>query len=174
MADLAGWLEEKLGHRPADLALFERALTHSSRGEDNYERLEFLGDRVLGLVIADWLYGLVPGRARGQAVAAAQRPGLARHLRRGRRASSVSPPQMRLGKQARDDGAFESDNVLGDMVEALIGALWLDGGLRGGAALHPRRLGGPGRPPRRRAPASQVGASGMGGGATTASRPPMK
>ena len=41
--------------------------------------------------------------------------------------------QMRLGKQARDDGAFESDNVLGDMVESLIGALWLEGGLRGGA-----------------------------------------
>ncbi len=127
MTDLAGWLEEKAGHRPADLALFERALTHSSRGEENYERLEFLGDRVLGLVIADWLYGLFPDEPEGKLskrlnvlVSRDTCAEVAREL--------GSPATMRLGKQARDDGAFDSDNVLGDMVEALIGALWLDGG----------------------------------------------
>jgi ribonuclease-3 len=127
MADLARWLEQHIGHKPVDLALFERALTHSSRGEENYERLEFLGDRVLGLVIADWLYALFPGEPEGKlsrrlnvlvarttCAEVARDLGLAEH--------------MRLGKQARDDGALESDNVLGDMVESLIGALWLEAG----------------------------------------------
>lgn len=127
MRELASWLAEKIGHRPADLALFERALTHSSRSEENYERLEFLGDRVLGLVIADWLYALFPDEPEGK---------LSKRLNvlvsRGTCAEVAREldlaGQMRLGKQARDDGAFESDNVLGDMVEALIGALWLDAG----------------------------------------------
>jgi ribonuclease-3 len=133
MTDLEDWLEAKVGHRPADLSLFERALTHSSSGDGNYERLEFLGDRVLGVVIADWLYTLFPGEPEGQlskrlnvlvsratCAAVARQIGLAEH--------------MRLGKQARDDGAFQSDNVLGDMAEALIGALWLDGGLEAAQA----------------------------------------
>jgi ribonuclease-3 len=124
---LATWLETTTGHRPTDLALFERALTHSSRGEQNYERLEYLGDRVLGLVVADWLYALFPDEPEGK---------LSKRLNvlvsRGTcaevgRALGLAP-YMKLGKQARDDGAFESDNVLGDMIEALIGALWLDGG----------------------------------------------
>jgi ribonuclease-3 len=128
MTDLSAWLEEKAGHRPRDLALFERALTHSSRGEQNYERLEFLGDRILGLVIADWLYELFPDEPEGKLsrrlnvlVARGTCAEVARTLGLG--------AQMRLGKQARDDGAIDSDNVLGDMVEALIGALWLEAGL---------------------------------------------
>jgi ribonuclease-3 len=128
MNTLAAWLEAKLGHRPADLALFERALTHASHGEDNYERLEFLGDRVLGVTIADWLYELFPDEPEGSlsrrlnvlvsrdtCAEIARELGLASHLR--------------LGKQALSDGAFDSDNILGDAVESLIGALWLDGGL---------------------------------------------
>ena len=50
--DIAAFVREKLGHEPNDLRLFELALTHASVGGDSYERLEFLGDRVLGLVIA--------------------------------------------------------------------------------------------------------------------------
>jgi ribonuclease-3 len=127
MEDLAGWLAEKLGHEPRDLALFERALTHSSRSEENYERLEFLGDRVLGLVVADWLYALFPEEPEGKLskrlnvlVSRDTCAEVARELGLAAR--------MRLGKQARDDGAFDSDNVLGDMVESLIGALWLEAG----------------------------------------------
>ena len=127
MADLARWIEQHAGHKPIDLAMFERALTHSSRSEENYERLEFLGDRVLGLVIADWLYALFPNEPEGKLsrrlnvlVARTTCAEVARDL--------GLAAQMRLGKQARDDGAFESDNVLGDMVEALIGALWLEAG----------------------------------------------
>ena len=54
--DVAPFVRDQLGHQPKDLAAFERALTHSSLGKDSYERLEFLGDRVLGLVVARWLY----------------------------------------------------------------------------------------------------------------------
>jgi len=127
MADLAAWIEASTGHRPVDLALFERALTHSSRSDENYERLEFLGDRVLGLTIAEWLYELFPAEAEGQ---------LSRRLNVLVSRSTCAEvardldlaAHMRLGKQARDDGAFESDNVLGDMVESLLGALWLEAG----------------------------------------------
>ena len=133
MADLGDWLEKRLGHTPADPALFERALTHASQGEGNYERLEFLGDRVLGVTIADWLYRLFPDEPEGS---------LSRRLNvlvsRGTCAEIARElgvaPHLKLGKQALADGAFESDNILGDAVESLIGALWLDGGLE--AARH--------------------------------------
>jgi ribonuclease III len=128
MGKFEDWLETTLGHRPADPALFERAMTHASQGEDNYERLEFLGDRVLGVTIADWLYDLFPDEPEGK---------LSRRLNvlvsRGTCAEIARElgvaPHLRLGKQALSDGAFESDNILGDVVESLIGALWLDGGL---------------------------------------------
>ena len=124
------WIEAALGHRPRDPALFERALTHSSRGGDHYERLEFLGDRVLGLAVAQWLYELFPEEPEGN---------LSRRLNAlvsretcaeiGR--SLDLGGQVILGKQAREDGAADSDNVLGDIVEALIGALYLEAGLEG-------------------------------------------
>ena len=128
MIPLEDWLRDATGHTPNDLALFESALTHSSHGVNNYERLEFLGDRVLGVVIADWLYELFPGEPEGKLskrlnvlVARSTCAEVARSLDLAGR--------MKLGKQARDDGAHDSGNVLGDMVESLIGALWLDGGL---------------------------------------------
>jgi ribonuclease-3 len=126
-AELAGWIEEALGHRPSTLARFERALTHASYGGDHYERLEFLGDRVLGLVVADWLVERFPD-AEGKL---SQRLNA---LVTGEVCAEIAreigvPSHLRLGKQAQDDGVFQSDNVLGDVVEALIGALYLDAGL---------------------------------------------
>jgi ribonuclease-3 len=122
------WLESVLGRRPSDPALFERALTHASFGADQYERLEFLGDRVLGLAVAAWLYELFPDEPEGQLskrlnalVARDVCAEVAREL--------GIPERVRLGKQARDDGASDSDNVIGDVVESLIGALYLDAGL---------------------------------------------
>ena len=126
--DITAWIEAALGHRPKDVALFERALTHSSATADDYERLEFLGDRVLGLVIARWLYELFPAEPEGKLsrrlnalVSGETCAEIARELDLG--------SQVRLGKQAREDGAADSDNVLGDVVEALIGALYLEAGL---------------------------------------------
>lgn len=126
--DLTGWIVATFGHTPHDPALFERALTHGSHGAANYERLEFLGDRVLGLLMARWLYGLFPDEPEGK---------LSRRfnaLVSGDSCAEIGraiglPPHLRLGKQARDDGASDSDNVLGDVVEALIGALFLEAGL---------------------------------------------
>jgi ribonuclease-3 len=129
MSDIATtWVEQALGHKPRDPALFIRALTHGSYSSVHYERLEFLGDRVLGLVAATWLYRLFPDEPEGKlsrrfnaivsretCAEVARDIGVAAH--------------MILGKQARDDGAFQSDNVLGDIIEALIGALYLEGGV---------------------------------------------
>ncbi|MGY4398074.1 ribonuclease-3 [Sphingomonas sp. UYAg733] len=122
------WITSIFGHTPADLAPFERALTHGSQAAANYERLEFLGDRVLGLVMAEWLFALFPAEPEGALskrlnalVTGAACADVARGL-------GVAA-HLKLGKQARDDGATDSDNVLGDVMEALIGALYLDGGL---------------------------------------------
>jgi ribonuclease-3 len=127
--DTATFAETSLGHVPKDVSLFERALTHSSVGGDSYERLEFLGDRVLGLVIARALYARYPDEPEGK---------LSRRynaLVAGETCAEVGrelglPARIQLGKQARDDGANHSDNVVGDVVEALLGALFIDGGLQ--------------------------------------------
>ena len=110
------------------MELYDRALTHGSTGKPDYQRLEFLGDRVLGLVIAQTLYARFPGEAEGRLshrlnslVAGSTCADIARAI--------DLAPHMKLGKQARDDGAHGSDNVLGDVMEALIGALFLDQGL---------------------------------------------
>jgi ribonuclease III len=126
--NVAAFVENKLGHSPKDVALFELALTHSSVGNSNYERLEFLGDRVLGLVIANALYERFPNEPEGNLSkrynALVDRETCAANGR-----EIGVPGLIRLGKQAREDGASQSDNVVGDVVEALIGALYLDAGM---------------------------------------------
>ncbi|MEY4270620.1 MAG: hypothetical protein RLZZ58_1836 [Pseudomonadota bacterium] len=117
------------GHKPHDLSLFEQALTHGSTGRAaDYQRLEFIGDRVLGLTIADALFGRFPHESEGELsrrlnvlVSRESCAALARGL--------GLPTHIRLGKQARDDGGRHSDNIVGDVMEALIGALYRDGGL---------------------------------------------
>jgi ribonuclease-3 len=126
--EVRAFARDKLGHDPNDLNLFELALTHSSAGGTNYERLEFLGDRVLGMVIAQALYERYPNEPEGNLSkrynALVDRETCAENGR-----EIGVPAFVRLGKQAREDGATQSDNVVGDVVEALIGALYLDGGL---------------------------------------------
>jgi ribonuclease-3 len=126
--NVLGFVRDKLGHEPRDLHLFELALTHSSLGAESYERLEFLGDRVLGHVMARALYERHPNEPEGYLsrrynvlVARETCADIGREL--------GVPALVRLGKQAREDGASQSENVVGDVVEALIGALLLDGGL---------------------------------------------
>jgi ribonuclease-3 len=138
--DLHAWLTQTFGRAPADFAPFERALTHGSQAAANYERLEFLGDRVLGLAMAEWLWKLFPDEAEGRLskrlnalVTGAVCADVARAL--GVRA------HLRLGKQARDDGASDSDNVLGDVMEALIGAWYLEAGFDAARAFVRRAWG---------------------------------
>jgi ribonuclease III len=128
MSELGSFLAETLGHAPKDLALFERALTHSSATKDSYDRLEFLGDRVLGLIIARWLYERFASEPEGKLsrrfnVLVARETCGAIGLELG------LPAWIRLGKQARDDGANYNENILGDVVESLIAALFLEAGL---------------------------------------------
>ena len=126
--ELRDFIATKLGHQPKDISLFERALTHSSLGPDSYERLEFLGDRVLGLIIGRWLYERFEAEPEGQ-LSRRHNALVARETCAEVGRQLGLPPLIRLGKQAREDGASNSDNVVGDVVEALIGALLLDGGI---------------------------------------------
>lgn len=127
-SNLASFVRDKLGHDPKDVHLFELAITHSSISGPSYERLEFLGDRVLGMVIARALYERYPNEPEGNLSkrynALVDRETCAENGR-----EIGVPALVRLGKQAREDGASQSENVVGDVVEALIGALFLDGGL---------------------------------------------
>ena len=128
MSDVADFVRDTLGHVPKDLHMFELALTHSSVGGESYERLEFLGDRVLGQVMARALYERHPSEPEGYLsrrynvlVARETCADVGREL--------GLPKLVRLGKQAREDGASQSEDVLGDVVEALIGALLIYGWL---------------------------------------------
>lgn len=129
--DVASFVQEKLGHHPADLGLFELALTHSSaaRGpRDHYERLEFLGDRVLGMVIAKALYDRYPNEPEGF-LSRRYNVLVARETCAQNGREIGIPELVKLGKQARTDRANQSENVVGDAMEALIGALLIDGGI---------------------------------------------
>lgn len=123
-------LEERLGHRFRRRDLLDRALTHGSLGGglESYERLEFLGDRVLNLLIAHMLYERFPSEPEGS---------LARRhtaLVRGEALALVAraldlPPLLRLSRGEVDLGGRDNPTLLADVCEALLGALYLDGGL---------------------------------------------
>ena len=133
MSDSTAFFVEALGATPRDAAMFERALTHGSHGGESYERLEFLGDRVLGLVIAGWLYERFPTEPEGK-MSRRYNALVARETCAEVGRAIGLPPHIRLGKQAREDFANLSDNVVGDVVEALIGALYLDLGMESAEA----------------------------------------
>ena len=120
-------LEKSLGHRFNDLKLLLQALTHRSAGSRNYERLEFLGDALLGSVIAAELYQRHPqaregelSRLRSSLVRRESLADLACRLDIGR--------HMRLGPGERKSGGHQRHSILADALEALFGAIYLDGG----------------------------------------------
>jgi ribonuclease-3 len=139
-------LEARLGYRFADPDLLDRALTHSSalspgtRTERSYQRLEFLGDRVLGLVVADMLYRLFPKASEGE---------LNRTLVtlvRGESCAAIArqldlSAELHLGESERRIGSAENDSILADAAEAVIGAIFCDGGLGQAYAFIERMLG---------------------------------
>jgi ribonuclease III len=122
------WAGAALDHHFSNESLLTAALTHSSASGTTYERLEFLGDRVLGLVIAEWLVAQYPQESEGV---------LNRRLSELVRRESCADvarridvlPHVKLERAARAAGVQNSDNVLGDICEALIAALYLDGGM---------------------------------------------
>ena len=128
MTEFPPFIAQALDRSPKDAGLFERALTHGSHGGDTYERLEFLGDRVLGLVVATWLYERFPNEPEGK-MSRRYNALVARETCADVGYALGLPQHIRLGRQAREDQANLSDNVVGDVVEAILGAIFLDGGL---------------------------------------------
>lgn len=122
-------LEERLGYRFKDQERLRNSLTHSSTGTSlNYERLEFLGDRVVGLVMAHILFDEFPGENEGDLAkrhaALVQGKTLARLAREIDLGSA-----MQFSDAERASGGAENDNILADGMEGMIGALYLDAGL---------------------------------------------
>ena len=120
-------LEERLAHRFADPRLLEQALTHRSQGPQNNERLEFLGDGVLGCAVAEALYGRFPGLPEGQLTR--MRASLVREEALAEVAQGLGlAPFLRVGEGERAAGTGARPSVLADALEAVVGAIFLDGG----------------------------------------------
>jgi ribonuclease-3 len=136
----ASALEERIGYRFTDAALLDSALSHISalKGARNraasYQRLEFLGDHVLGLVISDMLFRAFPKADEGE---------LSRRLADLVRKETCADiaraielgPAIRLGASEANAGGRTRPAILADVCEALIGAVYLDGGFDAAAAL---------------------------------------
>ena len=132
-------VEARLGYTFRDPALLERALRHGSAGGENYQRLEFLGDAVLGHAVARLLYERFPGLDEGDLTrmrsALVRSESLAGHGR-----------ALGLGEAARL-GRSEADSrnrraLLEDLFEAVVGAIELDGGWEASFAFVQRRFSG--------------------------------
>jgi ribonuclease-3 len=126
-------LERRIGYIFSDRDLLERALTHASVGEAgaklrHNERLEFLGDRVLNLIVADELIGRMPEAAEGDLTRAYHQ--LVNYQACAVVARAIGLGEaLRLGGGAAKLGMRENEKVLGDACEALIAALYIDGGM---------------------------------------------
>jgi ribonuclease III len=133
-ADAPGrWVRAALGYQPRDPELFRAALTHRSAAGANNERLEFLGDAVLNLLIAEQLYRAFPdadegdlSRLRARLVSREPLAEVAASLELGN--------VLRLGPGELKSGGFRRQSILADALEAVCGAVFLDGGL---AAVEP-------------------------------------
>jgi len=127
-------LAERLGHGFAQPALLARALTHPSAAhrqggiDDSYERLEFLGDRVLGLIVADLLMARFPREPEG--ALAVRHAELVRRETLAEVAGEIGlDDYLRLAKGEEAAGERRNPALLANACEAVIGALYLDGGL---------------------------------------------
>ncbi len=129
MSRAAQTLAAALGHEFARPELLDQALTHpSATARATYERLEFLGDRVLGLVIADMVYRAFPDEPEG---ALARRfTALVRKEALARVAETIDlGAHLRVSRGEAEQGGRSSMSLLADACEAVIAALFLDGGL---------------------------------------------
>jgi ribonuclease-3 len=127
-------LQTRLGYAFRDVRLLQRAMTHRSFGADHNERLEFLGDSVLNLVVAHMLFDRLANmpegdlsRVRANLVKQETLHQLALHLE--------LPGRMRLGEGELKSGGTRRASILADALEAVIGAVYLDGGFDAAHAL---------------------------------------
>ena len=122
------WLLETLGYEPLDLELFDTACTHRSAGGVNNERLEFLGDAVLNLITAEHLFERLLQADEGTLSRLRSRLVSGESLARIALAVGLGE-QLVLGPGELKSGGFRRESILADALEALCGALFLDGGL---------------------------------------------
>ena len=127
VSDSTRYVLSKIGHEFADESLLVRALTHRSAGSGHNERLEFLGDAVIELVVTAWLFELFPQctegeltRLRAKIVRRESLAGYARDIALG--------DAMQLGSGEMKSGGRYRDSILADGFEAVIGAMYLDAG----------------------------------------------
>lgn len=124
-------LSRRLQYVFSDPGLLERALTHRSKSQKNYERLEFLGDSILSFVVSAELFERYPAltegeltRLRAALVRQQTLADLARELALG--------DCLELGGGELKSGGFDRDSILADTLEAVFGAVYRDGGLEAG------------------------------------------
>ena len=134
-------LQRTIDYSFKDVSLLENALTHRSKGSRNNERLEFLGDALLGFVVAEVLYSkfyraseVQLSRFRAALVKKETLAALARDVSLG--------DFLLLGSGELKSGGFRRDSILADAMEAVIGAIYLDGGIENARSLIKRCLKG--------------------------------
>ena len=127
-------LQERLGHEFTDQALFERAVTHRSFSADHNERLEFLGDSVLNLSVAHWLFEKLNDQTEGDL--SRVRANLVKQDTLFQLAFDLElSTVLRLGEGELRSGGQKRPSILADALEALIGAVYLDAGYPAAQAL---------------------------------------
>ena len=134
------WLRERLDYTPRDAALFRAALTHRSAPGPNNERLEFLGDAVLNLVVARHLFEAFPEATEGDLSRLRARVVSAEPLAEVAASLGVGEA-LQLGSGELRSGGFRRQSILADALEALCAALFLDGGLAVAEAFITRLFG---------------------------------
>lgn len=122
-------LIRKLGYEFKDKSLLETAVTHRSKGSVNNERLEFLGDAILGFIVAEILYSRYQNASEGQL--SRFRSSLVKKDTLADLARQYSLGDfLILGVGELKSGGFRRDSILADAMEAIIGAIYLDGGIK--------------------------------------------
>jgi ribonuclease III len=133
-------VEQRLGYEFRERALFERALTHRSFGADHNERLEFLGDAVLSMAVSRLLFDRFQGSDEGDLTRV--RAHLVREDSLHRVALALGLPEaLKLSEGEARGGGATRPSILADAVEALIGAVSIDGGFEAAQALVTRLFG---------------------------------
>ncbi len=121
-------LSQRIGYSFEDKSLIELALTHRSRGNNNNERLEFLGDSIVNFVIAEALYHKFPNSKEGKL--SRLRAGLVRGTTLAEIARDFDLGEfLLLGSGELKSGGYNRESILADVVEAIIGAIYLDAGM---------------------------------------------
>lgn len=134
MADGLTALQQRLQHQFSNISLLSRALTHRSFSADHYERLEFLGDSVLGLAISDLLYARLGALPEGDL--SRVRANLVKQDTLHQLALGLGLPDvLKLGEGEMRSGGPKRASILADALEAIIGAVYLDAGFTKAQAL---------------------------------------